>query len=275
MNYAWGAPMKPQSAPTVKDALRIPLFPGPALFLSPHFDDVVLSCGGTVAKMADAGREPVMITLFAGQITDDVLSDFAQWKHSRWGARSVDQILGLRQQEDADAARALGCSTLWLGFPDAIYRGERYASDPMLFGRPQEFELRLVDFMVEEILSLPVWQDGMHVFVPLGIGNHVDHQLTFAAGRALAAQGAQVYAYEDCPYSIHTPQGLDQRLEAVGEHLGTPVLLETGDSVERRIQAIAAYRTQVPVIFRFTDDMPGAVRDFVARVGGERFWPVH
>lgn len=266
--------MNPHFASTIKDAQRIPLFPGPALFLSPHFDDVVLSCGGTVAKMVDAGRQALMITLFGGQITDDMLSEFALWKHSRWGGRSIDQILGLRQQEDADAARALGCDTLWLGFPDAIYRGERYASDPMLFGRPQELETRLVDFMVEEVCSLPAWEDGMHVFVPLGIGNHVDHQLTFAAGRALAAQGAQVYAYEDCPYSIHTPQGLDRRLESVGEHLGSPVLIETGDGVDRRIQAIAAYRTQVPVIFRFTDDMPGAVRDFVARTGGERFWPV-
>lgn len=252
---------------------------GRALFLSPHYDDVVLSCGGTVAGMVEAGGDPLMITLFGGEITDDVVSEFALWKHSRWGARSVAEILARRQQEDADAARVLGCRTLWLGFPDAIYRGERYGSDPMLFGRPQDLELALVDFLVEEIQALPDWSEDVTVFVPLGSGSHVDHQLTFEAGRGLARTGVRVLAYEDCPYSIHTPEGLQRRLEEVRPYLGLPVLQEVGPLVERRIQAIEAYGTQVPVIFRFTDDMPGAVRDFAHRVGEgrgpcERFWPV-
>lgn len=271
--------MNPGLKTTAVQARRIPLFPGPALFLSPHYDDVVLSCGGTVARMVDAGEDPLIVTLFGGEVTDDVVSEFALWKHSRWGAQSVGHILGVRQGEDADAARALGCRALSLGFPDAIYRGERYQSDPMLFGQPQEFELRLVDFMVEEVLSLPDWQEGMHVFVPMGIGNHVDHQLTFSAGQALARLGTPVYAYEDCPYSIHTPEGLTRRLEALRPLLGEPVLVNIDDTVDRRIEAIAAYRTQVPVIFRFTDDMPGSVREFTRRAGEsvdhcERFWPL-
>jgi hypothetical protein len=49
-------------------------------------------------------------------------------------------------------------------------------------------------------------------------------------------------------------------------------------TLDQRLAAIACYASQVPVIFRFTDDFAGAVTDFTYGVGGERgpaerFWP--
>ena len=49
--------------------------------------------------------------------------------------------------------------------------------------------------------------------------------------------------------------------------------------MEQRLEAIACYRSQVPVIFRFTQDFRGAVTNFIREMGGElgpaeRFWPV-
>src|SRR5262252_6924938 len=38
-----------------------------ALFLSPHYDDVALSCGGTVAQTADAGTHALIVTIFGGE----------------------------------------------------------------------------------------------------------------------------------------------------------------------------------------------------------------
>jgi LmbE family N-acetylglucosaminyl deacetylase len=256
-----------------------PGVPGPAIFLSPHYDDVVLSCGGVVASLADAGCRPLMVTVFGGETPEELVGDFARWKHSRWGYASADEVLAVRRAEDAAAAAILGCRTRWLGFFDAIYRGERYARDGELFGTPDEIEAGLVPLIAAEIRSLPEWEEGTRVYVPLGVGGHVDHQLTFAAGRLLAAQGVPVFAYEDCPYAIHTPEGVARRLADLGAQVGPPIVVPTGPALERRIASITAYTTQVPVIFRFTDDMPGAVRAHAARVGegrgpAERYWPV-
>jgi len=57
------------------------------------------------------------------------------------------------------------------------------------------------------------------------------------------------------------------------------VLVPITDTLEQRLEAIACYASQVPVIFRFTRDFRGAVTGFARAVGGElgpaeRFWPV-
>lgn len=253
--------------------------PGPAIFLSPHYDDVVLSCGGTVAALAAGGWQPLMVTVFGGETPEELVGDFASWKHSRWGYASADDVLTVRRAEDTAAAAVLGCRTRWLGYFDAIYRGERYAADRELFGELREVERALVPLLADEVSSLPEWEPGTAVYVPLGVGGHVDHQLTFAAGQLLAARGIPVFAYEDCPYAIHTPEGVDRRLTALSGQVGPPALVPIAEALDRRIAAIAAYTTQLPVIFRFTDDMPGALAGHAARVGGalgpaERYWPV-
>ena len=57
----------------------------PAIFLSPRYDDVALSCGGTVALLADRVKETMVVIIFGGEVIDDVPGDFAPRKHSRWG----------------------------------------------------------------------------------------------------------------------------------------------------------------------------------------------
>ena len=250
-----------------------------AIFLSPHYDDVVLSCGGTVALLADQGCEPIVVTVFAGEVPDEVITEFAKWKHSRWGVAGVEENVLRRQEEDRDAVDALGARARWLGYPDAIYRGDRYESDVSLFGTPRAVEAGLVNLIADEIRSMPEWDDNGTVFVPLGIGEHVDHQIMFAVGQSLAGRGVRVYAYEDCPYAMHTPAGVDGRLGEIAGEVGAPMPVAIGAMLERRIAAIFAYRSQVPVIFRFTTDVPGTVSDFAHKIGGplgpaERFWPV-
>jgi LmbE family N-acetylglucosaminyl deacetylase len=252
---------------------------GPTIFLSPHYDVVVLSCGGLAARLAMEGHPPLMVTIFASEIVDEMVGDFAAWKHSRWGVATADEVLDVRRAEDAAAAAVLGCPVRWLGLPDAIYRGERYTTDSELFGALHEDEYALAAHLAEEVRQLPEWVPGTRVYVPLGAGNHVDHQLTFEVGRALAALGESVFAYEDCPYAIHTPDGVTRRLEAVGDAVGEPVIVPIAKTLDRRIGAIAEYKTQVPVIFRFTQDFASAITAHAERVGGslgpaERYWPV-
>lgn len=252
--------------------------PGFSLFVQPHYDDVPLSCGGTVALHAERGGANI-VTVFAGGLVDEMVGPFAAWKHERWQLTDVDEVQRVRRAEDAAAAATLGATVRWLGLPDAIYRGERYSSDDELFGPLRAEELELAEHLAVELQHLPEWRPGTRVFVPLAIGSHVDHQLVFEAGRHLAEAGVAVYAYEDCPYAIHTPAGLDARLAQVAGYLGGPVTVDIEATLQRRIDAIACYSSQVPVIFRFTKDVAGAVTAFARGRGkggeaAERFWPV-
>ena len=61
-----------------------PLTTGPALFVQPHYDDVPLSYGGTVAALAEGGYERRIATVFASELVDAMVGDFAAWKHARW-----------------------------------------------------------------------------------------------------------------------------------------------------------------------------------------------
>src|SRR5688500_18662938 len=106
---------------------------GPAIFVQPHYDDVPLSCGGTVARLAERGDCPSIVTVFASELVDAMVGEFAAWKHSRWKLTDPDAVVEARRAEDAAAARTLGCTVRWLGWPDAIYRGDRYRSDAELF----------------------------------------------------------------------------------------------------------------------------------------------
>src|SRR4051794_35360271 len=91
------------------------------VYVAPHYDDVALSCGGTVAMDARTGA-PLIVTVFAGQ-PDGSLSAFAHLQHAQWGV-SEAEVIAQRRREDACAAAALGASvaTRWLDFLDAIYR---------------------------------------------------------------------------------------------------------------------------------------------------------
>ena len=268
--------MKSNSGDGVAPRSLLPLS-GNAVFLSPHYDDVVLACGGTVALLTDGDDWPLIVTIFGGDVTPEVLSSFARHKEARWGLAAAG-VVEARRAENLQTAHILGCHLRDLGFPDAIYRGHRYRSDVQLFGPIRPVELGLVDLIVDEILSLPECRALATFFVPLGAGNHVDHQLVFLAGCRLASQGHRVYAYEDCPYAIHTPAGLQQRIRELGLTVESAVYVNIEQTLNRRLEAISCYKSQLPVIFRFTDDYRGVVTAFASAAGrgqpAERYWPL-
>ena len=90
-----------------------------ALFLSPHLDDAVFSCGAEISRRARLGERIVVATLFAGPPQDD-LSRFAAEIHELWEI-PTDVVAG-RRAEDRLALQVVGASPIHLGIPDALYR---------------------------------------------------------------------------------------------------------------------------------------------------------
>ena len=85
------------SAPPLPDAV---LAPGAVhRFVSPHYDDIALSCGGLAALLAKAGA-PVRVEVVFGEEPDPArpLTPFAEEMHRGWGLSAGDVIAGRRAE---------------------------------------------------------------------------------------------------------------------------------------------------------------------------------
>lgn len=257
------------------------------LFLSPHYDDIALSCGGLAASLARAGQTPEVAVIFGAEPDEATpLTDFAVFQHDRWGL-AQDQAVAGRLAEEADAASHLGTRFRLLPFHDAIYRGDRYLDDDQLFGAPAADEADLPARIVAALgLDGPLAPD-LRVYCPLAIAGHVDHRHAFAAGVSLAARGGDVCFYEDQPYALQTGT-VETRLAeiaATGLCAGPAILIDVTGTWEEKMAAIFAYHSQLPVIFRHNlhggdmqAEIAAVMRDYATRVGegmlAERLWRV-
>lgn len=251
------------------------------IFLSPHYDDIPLSCGGTVSTLAAAGRQVDVVVIFgAPPSPDQQLSEFAQELHRRWGV-SVSDVITRRRAEEETAAAILGARVRVLEFPDAIYRGNWYVSEETLMGEPAPDERQLPQRIAARIADQVAPAESVRFYAPLGIGGHVDHRLVFGAGVHLARGGADVWFYEDLPYGVR-PGALERRLAMGAEPVSVAGVVPVADAWERKIDAIMAYRSQLAAVFHQIAEgterraISEVLRGYATAVGdgvpGERFW---
>ena len=248
------------------------------IYLSPHLDDAVLSCGGTIARHIAAGQQVLVITVCAGMPPAGTpFNALAQELHAAYGSDDAWTAQELRLHEDATAMEAIGADFMWLDFLDSIYRmPEAYVSDPTIFGRlvPNDpLSADIADFM-----------DALHkrcpdaiVYAPLGVGNHVDHQAVFGAAKTLALAKHSVTFYEDLPYAARRAGSVDRRLEVIGGKL-VPNVIDIDATLARKLSAIDAYVSQVERLFGDSNAMIAAVTSYAENVRegdytyGERLW---
>lgn len=253
------------------------------LFLSPHYDDIALSVGATVAELRDLGFAPESVVIFGDYPDpDQALSAFANQLHDGWGL-NAETVIASRRAEEAAASAVLGATSSVLPFRDAIYRGHRYLSDDHLFDRPVPDEAALPDAIIAALQLGRDPKPDVRVYAPIGIGGHVDHQLTFEAGRRLANAGWDVWFYEDVPYAMK-PGAPSTRFAAIGETALAPVAaVPAAAGWERKIAAVLCYPSQLETVFRQyvgigtrREEISAALADYARKAGAgtlaERFW---
>lgn len=243
------------------------------IYLSPHLDDAALSCGGQIFAATSAGQSVLIVTITAVDAPADDLSDFAAQLHARWESSAAGKdaagVIAQRRAEDALAARILGADVLHWPYFDCIYRrhpataAPLYESTPALFGPVDPAEDGLVDELAGALSMLP---EGARFIAPLGVGNHVDHQITRAA--AERAYGRDLWYYEDYPYTA-IPGALEAALpEGERDHWVEETILLGEAAVEAKIAAIMAFKSQLSSFFAGPDDLARQVRDEGQRVLG-------
>jgi LmbE family N-acetylglucosaminyl deacetylase len=246
------------------------------IYISPHLDDVALSCGGLVWEQSHQGEVISIWTVCAGDPPPLPLSPLAESLHSRWqtGPAAVTE----RRLEDIAACQELAASYRHLSVPDCIYRrspqdGEAlYATEEAIFGALHPADTRLVGELSSWLASdLP----RQAVLVcPLAVGRHVDHLLTRAAVERLVQVNAFesqwfLCYYADFPYaqnrdsraSLPIGPGWDVQTYSVSD----PGLLAWG-------RAIAAYASQISTFWSDSGAMQIALRDYARQEGGVRLW---
>lgn len=266
--------------------------PPTAIFLSPHFDDIALSCGGMAAHLSKMGARCIGVTVCAAPAAPgEPLSPFAEMLHGQWENASGSDMAAInevRRREEQAALKLLGLEPVWLNVPDAIYRrGSEgkyfYASEEGLFGKvASEEKDQLVPRITEEIRRVARESGArgrVRLFAPLGVGNHVDHQLLFWAARRLGPRYGVLF-YEDYPYAAKAG-ALAERLETLQLPAQPKVVLIT-EQIGIKIAAISRYKSQLDILFGSSEAMPAEVRAYGQSVAGgagkdryaERFWHV-
>ncbi len=238
------------------------------LYLSPHLDDVVLSCGGLIRKQTLAGERVLVVTLFAGIPSYECLSPFARFLHLLWG-RHPDPVAH-RCREDRAALSRLGADPLHLDFLDALYRESPrflYRSNRALFGAIDPKDERLHVELASAIEEVAKRQGRPLLYAPLAVGHHVDHQIARRAADSLRRRGYPVTYYEDFPY-VEEEEAL---LLALGDREEwSPTLEGIADTIEEKIEAIALYASQMFILFRRKETMERRVRAYAASLAPER-----
>lgn len=204
------------------------------LFLSPHLDDAVFSCGATMARLRERGEEVTMLTLFCGNVARP--EGFALDCQTSKGIAPETDYMALRRGEDREAAKILGVQALHWSFLEAPHRG--YNSPPELFAgaREEDAVWRQLSARFAELSRFDF------VFCPQGLGNHVDHLQTIRAALAVFPLETLRF-YRDTPYAIREPDAAPSAL-LPGPLRGEATLF--GDDVLfGKVAACCAYESQI------------------------------
>ena len=226
--------------------------------------------------------QPVMDTLSTqGAVATDELVE----------AAAAGEVMAQRRLEDEAFAAFAEASIVFLDLPDAVFRG--YANDEELLNTPRDDDKAPYEILRREIARL----EPQKLYLPLGIGNHVDHQLCRDVGVQLLGEGRRwvmpgpeyagiVTFYEDFPYAWwndfkHLEDLPPAALADLPQGIGLmPEYADIGDQLERKISGINLYASQIDRLFTGTQEMARQVRAYARKValldgsGGvsERYW---
>jgi len=219
----------------------------PAVILSPHLDDAVLSCW----HLLEASREVSVINVFTAS---PAAGRPIPWWDRLTGASDAVARMEERRAEDRAALALAGCEAVSLGLLDDQYRTAGIGA-------------RAVLGQLRGALAADTT-----VYAPAAMDAHRDHVLVRDAALSLAREGTPLVLYADLPHAIpagwpswvtgeHTHAGPDpgaawrRVLDAAGllaERLVPRVRPLDAEARARKLAAVNCYGTQREALDRYS-----------------------
>ena len=224
-------------------------------------------------------------------LMDDLSTQGAVYTDDLVDAAAAGDLMARRRVEDERFAYFAEASIVYLDLPDAVFRG--YEGDDELLGVPRPDDEAPYDLLRQEIDRL----EPQKVYLPLGVGGHVDHQLCREVGIRMLQEprrwvmpgpdyAGMVTFYEDFPYAWWNDfkrledLGFDPLAALPADISVIPEFADITDQIERKIMGISLYESQLERLFDGKIQMADAVRAYgrtLAEFGGvsgaaERYW---
>jgi hypothetical protein len=240
------------------------------IFLSAHFDDVVLSAGGFVWELSQRGDAVEIWTLCAGDPpADKPLTEYAQLLHGFWDIG--EDVPRKRSREDANCCKVLGAAAFRRYIvPDNIYRYYPGTDEPVIRENEDQFkplepaESYLVPQAADFILkNLP---GECELVAPLSIGSHRDHVLT---RRAAERTGLPLWHYADYPYLVYGEHTLADWLPGGAREFSLPL---SPQGLKAWQDGFACQRSQIPLLYVDEDDMRSSIEKYAQSGYGCTLW---
>jgi LmbE family N-acetylglucosaminyl deacetylase len=247
------------------------------IYLSPHLDDVALSCSGTLCRQHAQGLNILVVTLFAGE-PQLPFSPFSQSVHRSWHAPQ-ERPYQVRKEEERKAMALLGTDYVWLDWLEILYRDPELADANDFFWEPGTSVVHARDAAL--FAALCAWvadasqvYPGAQVVAPLGLGMHRDHQFVFQAALTTLA-GDRVLFFEDFPYATYYSQ--DELIGYVQSYNMSCIEVDISEYLEQRIAVSEVYQSQIPTFFYTASSFRELIRMYTLQTGKqqhpiERYW---
>jgi LmbE family N-acetylglucosaminyl deacetylase len=237
------------------------------IYISPHYDDAVLSCGGLIYEQSSKGIPVEIWTICAGfPPKDRPLSDLAQRIHSEWRTKSGRGTIILRRKEDRAAAEVVGATVRHFSVPDCIYRWSSTGVPlyPVGVFDPPHLEDASLPASIALMLQGRLRKTDV-VAVPLSVGHHVDHVLTRLG---VERTGRPLLYYADTPYVLNYPK----ELKPASKGMSSRIYRISKTGLKAWSDGISAYRSQIEVLFGTDREMRHAIREYWSKEKGIRLW---
>ena len=240
------------------------------IYLSPHLDDAVYSCGGRIREQTRNGDSVEIWTLFTADPPEGPLTPIADLFHMLW--QTDRDAFAIRREEDQAACQIIGAIPVHFPFHDIIYRRNPATNEPLVHSMEEisspisAVDQTLLQEIVAEIKShLP---GDAHLACPLSLGNHRDHRLTRAAVETL---GKPTHYFADYPYAeeIHN---LQEWIKPEWQPETKPIPEE---GIKAWQAAVAAYASQLSSFWVTEEEMYAAIAAHAGTLPGHTTWFGH
>ena len=224
------------------------------LFVSPHLDDAVLSCGGWISYLADKAEVTVASVFTNAHNSPSSLSIRRFLKEC--GYNDSEKLFADRRMEDKLANNLMGVKTIHLGFLDGLYRlkpqtipilsdilpDSRFVypifSWQLKRGKVSNHDKQLIDEVGRRVKNLI--GPRTIIFAPAAVGYHLDHQIV---RMACEQKFPETIFWSDFPYNVWNRQFSSDLIKRGYRKY------EWRKNLEQKVELIKIYKTQVNLLF--------------------------